>query len=93
MSKKYFVIRKDICPTCAGIGLVENQLWEQFWAEHPTVIPALVPQDEVTKWFEQRIGNDHIPSEKEICPDCWGDCTENIHVELNKDLIQAILAA
>ena len=87
MSVQFLVKRIETCPKCLGKKVVQNPLWEEFWAKHSLEAPP--SDEEMKKWFrENGYGNalemriDGLPDEEQICGECEGEGKIVSEVEL-----------
>lgn len=58
---------RDKCKACGGYGVVQRDVWRQFWDKHQ----GNVSIDEKKLWFRNR-GYDLFPSEELGCCTCRG---------------------
>ncbi len=91
---KYWVVKKDVCPECQGVGVVYNG-W--FWDELDRRLGestdlAKKGYQWATEELAREFGLDEPPPEEETCTKCSGDGMIEVRVLLEEALMDPEIA-
>lgn len=90
----FYVVKKGTCENCRGDGVVDNDVWVQYWKDNPGGLKS-ISDDAEYFWERHHIyvtGSENLPAEEVTCPVCNGQGTTLENVDLRHALVQLLTA-